>query len=1408
MLITFRRNVGLLVVAGCLASLATADVYWNPGDPIARHNDEFAQASLVASSLSPPVTIRRVDCPARLEDEILYVKNRYANPAVNLSIASNRLDIFRVEASWLRALKDNLLDLFPILGPRAKLFDPRALEALTVDGKLLAIPTFLDSTVLYYRSDLLQKYGFDVPKTWDGLEETARAIQQHERASGLSDFWGLQWQGSPNEILTGLTYSFIASQGGGSFINASGQVDIINEHAKKAVERVRGWISNEDVDKQITPARILNQHLHETKVPFMMGRSVFLLDLTHIIGEVQSFKIDGCAVDGNLSGTVSYTHVPGLTWGERATTPWFWGWGVNKYSPEMPDVLRIVDTLATRQQQLFKARNGDPPTLLDLQADPIATCGGLSPPNTCTFPQSDMHFLNRSLFQVGSRYFTLPGADGKDQRGISPLIFNGMSDFLKDPSMTSDQLLRTWACEINFVVNGKTDLCDACPAGFELGASPSQCVMCQLGEATSGTARCSSCQAGKHASLQGSPECSPCPAGHFSAQLGASECVACLPGSMANATGLEMCHPCQAGFYQNRSGSVSCESCDKILLGAVSPRGAISQSECTCPTGSFAKQGLGCIPCLEGLSCEEGGLPQQRAGFWVEASGQGASAEYSVFHCRNQLECPSGPLGSCASQREGLACSRCMERSFKTSLGHCELCSAADVIPFCVAIAAVLVACLVFVRYFSKMALSKQSLTILTVTVTLGQLLSALQALGAIRQLSVKWAEPAKSLMDMLAVLNFDFDVLHMSCVAGADRPVLQFLAQLLAYPFISVSVMLVCFLSRAAGHRIKLDALLNLNGMLLLAFNLTLTLAVLMPLQCIGNPNGTASVGANPGVICWSSDEHWGLVVLALFGIIVYPVSILALATVVTLRYPGLIASGQGLEALQRYAFLFSRFKRETYFYGLLLLCRNSVVALLPVLLVEAPNLQVVSMGAVLLASAAVQARLWPWRTDAANFCDLAMVLMLVVILLAAAPLLKVEEGNKEEVLGTLISVALILMVAVPLGVVALMVSRRLRSSSRFAVFLCHHKAGAGALARFVKMILAKHSPSRVFLDSDQLEDLALIFDAVRQSQNLVVLLSPELLKRMWCAGEISTAHSNGVPITPVICDPGYTPSDEMLAAVPSYWTADQKQTLVSFGISVDMILDAYRYLRVLPSLNLNTMGKLGEKEDLVIELLDRCRLQKRSFACRAKDGEAARILVVGNSSDSETLSTCMIVQTMVQVELQAVVVTARSAEEAKPHLNSADFLLVLFTRGLLEDPSFARLMLAVATQGLEYVTLNADAAFEFPSSDFFKRIESEGLGQPGLGREVGPSLSKVYRALLSILALPLSPHGSEGILKKQVAEVCSRFVDKSGAIRHSTNKQPGVAATTLLPSPDFSDIVGPQPPPSKVIIQIQESV
>ena len=40
-----------------------------------------------------------------------------------------------------------------------------------------------------------------------------------------------------------------------------------------------------------------------------------------------------------------------------------------------------------------------------------------------------------------------------------------------------------------------------------------------------------------------------------------------------------------------------------------------------------------------------------------------------------------------------------------------------------------------------------------------------------------------------------------------------------------------------------------NLNGILLFALFITLTLAVLGPFQCIGNPDGSSSMASNPGV-------------------------------------------------------------------------------------------------------------------------------------------------------------------------------------------------------------------------------------------------------------------------------------------------------------------------------------------------------------------------------------------------------------------------------------------------------------------------------------------------------------------------------------------------------------------------------
>lgn len=57
-------------------------------------------------------------------------------------------------------------------------FQPSALKAFTVDGKLMALPYFLDPRAMYYRSDLFDQNGLKPPETWD--EVVAAGVKLHK----------------------------------------------------------------------------------------------------------------------------------------------------------------------------------------------------------------------------------------------------------------------------------------------------------------------------------------------------------------------------------------------------------------------------------------------------------------------------------------------------------------------------------------------------------------------------------------------------------------------------------------------------------------------------------------------------------------------------------------------------------------------------------------------------------------------------------------------------------------------------------------------------------------------------------------------------------------------------------------------------------------------------------------------------------------------------------------------------------------------------------------------------------------------------------------------------------------------------------------------------------------------------
>ncbi|CAE8629865.1 unnamed protein product [Polarella glacialis] len=885
--------------------------------------------------------------------------------------------------------------------------------------------------------------------------------------------------------------------------------------------------------------------------------------------------------------------------------------------------------------------------------------------------------------------------------------------------------------------------CSFCPAGrysAELAPGP--------GSADQTTRVCTACPAGKFGPEPGVDVagCKPCSAGSSAPQSGAKECQLCLPGGFAGA------------------GQATCDSCASVLRGSDSSRGSASRAECSCPAETYQLLN-DCVVCPEGMFCLGASeRPRQKAGYW--ASEETSTSSYSVVLCRNKLECPDGtatePIEHCAEGRVNVACNNCKSEWSKAKDGRCEECGDTSALAFVgPAVAAVVFA--FGVTILVRNDVTKQDLTMLTVLMIGGQLVSAVQALGAIRSLSIKWVQPVKTVMDLLVVIiSFDFEILNVSCFLGSDNPVTRFAVRLLVYPFIAASFMVAFFASKLTSRPSSLDSVFNINGILLATLFITLTFTVLLPFQCMRNPNGSAGLVSEPGVMCGNSDIHTALVILGVIGILVYPVAILGWALWVTLMYPSRMASGQGLQLVRRYRFLFSRFKPSSYYYGFVNLFRGFLVALTPIALIEAPAVQIIVLGAVFMMSATVQAWTRPWRTDAANISDILINLALVTILLGVAPLLEVDQSEKEGILGGLVTAVMFFGLATVFGIVGYTLAQRFLKSKGYDVFLCHHKGAAAVLCRFIKMTLTRHSRGNVFLDSDQLEDLDLIFDAVKcQTKHLVVVLTPQLLTRMWCAGEIVSAHRNSVPIVPLIC-PGYEhPDQSQIEDMPSVWSEKQKGTLANFGITMEMVKDAYIYLTLLPALPISRFGSVQEQESSIVELSNLCKMSKKSMVSIVKNSKRPRILITGCVADAEAMSTCMVTKVLMQQQMQVDTAVVLSSEEMAQAGRHANYFVVILSKGMLRDPAFANMLLTAGRlqRRLEIVTINADSGFEFPGVEFYSELAADGLGSPGLGTEVGGDLVKEYQSLLSVLALPLSPQGSQGLLDMQVSEVIRRF-------------------------------------------------
>jgi trehalose/maltose transport system substrate-binding protein len=148
-------------------------------------------------------------------------------------------DVYQIDIIWPGIVAQHAVDLNASLSELATLHFPALVENNTVNGALVGMPWYTDAGLLYYRSDLLEEYGFEnPPETWAELEEQAQAIQDGESGDNAS-FRGFVWQGNAYEGLTCDALEWQYSNGGGRIIEPDGTVTVNNPQAIAAFERAR-----------------------------------------------------------------------------------------------------------------------------------------------------------------------------------------------------------------------------------------------------------------------------------------------------------------------------------------------------------------------------------------------------------------------------------------------------------------------------------------------------------------------------------------------------------------------------------------------------------------------------------------------------------------------------------------------------------------------------------------------------------------------------------------------------------------------------------------------------------------------------------------------------------------------------------------------------------------------------------------------------------------------------------------------------------------------------------------------------------------------------------------------------------------------------------------------------------------
>lgn len=254
------------------------------------------------------------------------------------------------EAEWIEPLDDYMTQ------EMRDTFIPSTLESFTFNGKLWAVPLFVGTPGLYYRTDILEEFDYDPPETYDELVTQAKTILADP---DYADMHGFAWQGAKYEGLICSWLEFHTGFGAEVF-DENWNVVVNSDEGVEALQFMVDLIYTE----QVSPEATTTWMEEDARVEFTEGNAIFHRNWPYV--PALADDPDESEIVGKW-GLVPNPHAAGY---ESAATLGGWALAINAFSEHKEEAWKVIELIASYDgMKEFTVRYGEAPPLDALYDD-------------------------------------------------------------------------------------------------------------------------------------------------------------------------------------------------------------------------------------------------------------------------------------------------------------------------------------------------------------------------------------------------------------------------------------------------------------------------------------------------------------------------------------------------------------------------------------------------------------------------------------------------------------------------------------------------------------------------------------------------------------------------------------------------------------------------------------------------------------------------------------------------------------------------------------------------------------------------------------------------------------------------------------------------------------------------------